>query len=101
MDKCLETVPILAMGKSDKTPFHFGNPVVNLILTALAFLFFLWILRPHVPAQTEIYRWIFATLPATALTLTFYLCLAMYRVTINDHKKRKNQNYTHAPPGSD
>ncbi len=76
------------MGKPDKNPFHFGNPVVNLIITALAFLFFLWILRPHVPAQSEINRWIFATLPAIALTLTFYLCLAMYRVTVNDYKNR-------------
>ncbi len=76
------------MGKSTKQPFHFGNPLVNLVFTALAFLFFLWILRPHVPAQSELYRWIFATLPATALTLTFYLCLAMYRVTVNDHRKR-------------
>ncbi len=79
------------MEKLHKKSVSFGHPIVNIILTALVFLFFLWILRPHVPAQKEINQWVFATLPAIALTLTFYLCLTMYRVTVNDHKKKQKK----------
>ena len=82
--------PFHAMSSSDKNKASFGHPIINLILTGLAFLFFTWILRPHVPVQTELMKWIFSAVGATALTLTFYLSLNMYRVTVNDHKKKTN-----------
>ena len=79
------------MSSSDNKKSGFGNPIVNLLLTGLVFLFWLWLLRPYVPAQTELFKWLFSTFPAIALTVTFYFSLNMYLVTVNDHKARKSR----------
>lgn len=79
------------MSSSDETRAGFGNPIINLILTALVFLFWAWILRPYVPAKTELNQWILASFAGIALTVTFYFALNMFRVTLNDHKQRENQ----------
>ncbi|MCZ6673483.1 MAG: hypothetical protein O7C75_11165 [Verrucomicrobia bacterium] len=79
------------MSSSDQKKANFGNPIINLLITGLVYLFFTWILRPHVPAQTVLYQWIFSGFASMALTATFYLSINMFRVTLNDHKERKNQ----------
>lgn len=77
------------MSSSDQKKANFGNPVVNLFLTALVYLFFTWLLRPYVPAETELLQWVFSAFTSIALMVTFYLALNMFRVTLNDHKERK------------
>ncbi len=79
------------MSNSDEKKAGFGNPIINLFLTGLVFLFFTWLLRPHIPTQSELYQWIFSAFVAGALTITFYMALNMFRVTLNDHKDRESQ----------
>ncbi|MCB1120977.1 MAG: hypothetical protein KJT03_05480 [Verrucomicrobiae bacterium] len=79
------------MSSKEEKKASFGNPLVNLVLTGLVFLFFTWILRPYVPAQTPQYQWIFAAYAATTLTATFYFAINMFMVTFLDHKKRQKQ----------
>ena len=78
------------MSSSDDKKASFGNPIVNLVLTGIVFLFFTWILKPFVPpTNAEWLAWLFSAFAATALTLTFYFSINMFRVTLNDHKNRE------------
>ncbi|QXD24700.1 hypothetical protein F7C95_02015 [Opitutia bacterium ISCC 51] len=77
------------MSSSDEKKAGFGNPIVNLILTGLVFLFFTWILRPYVPAKTVALNWLFSAFAATTLTMTFYFAINMFQVTLRDHKNRE------------
>jgi len=77
------------MSSSDEKKASFGNPIVNLILTGLVFLFFTWILRPFVPAKTEWLNLLFSAYASMTLTLTFYFALNMFRVTLSDHKNNQ------------
>ncbi|MBH53457.1 MAG: hypothetical protein CMI18_03815 [Opitutaceae bacterium] len=79
------------MSSYEEKTANFGNPIVNLIWTGLVFLFFAWILRPHVPAQTELLGWAGSAFASIALTITFYLCINMFRVCLNDYKDFKNK----------
>ena len=79
------------MSSSDEKKATFGNPIVNLVLTGLVFLFFTWILRAFVPATTGATNLIFSAFAALALTVTFYFSLNMFRVTFSDYKHKKNQ----------
>ncbi|MDA0349233.1 MAG: hypothetical protein O3C43_18160 [Verrucomicrobia bacterium] len=74
----------------DKKP-SFGNPIVNLLLTGLVFLFFTWLLRPHVPAQSELLKWAFSAFTSISLMIVFYFSLNMFRVTLNDHNDRQGK----------
>ncbi|MDG2170381.1 MAG: hypothetical protein P8L44_20935 [Opitutales bacterium] len=77
------------MSSSDEKKAGFGNPIVNLILTGLVFLFFTWILRAYVPAKTVWLNWLFSAFAATTLTMTFYFAINMFQVTLRDHKNRE------------
>ena len=79
------------MSSSDEKKATFGNPIVNLVITGLVFLFFTWILRPYVPATSGVVNIIFSAFAAMALTLTFYFSINMYRVTFSDYKNSKDQ----------
>ena len=78
------------MSSSEEKKASFGNPIVNLLLTGLVFLFFTWILRPYVPAKTVWLNWLLSGFAATTLTLTFYFSINMFMVTLNDHKNNDN-----------
>ena len=77
------------MSSSEERTAGFGNPIVNLIWTGLVFLFFTWILKPHVHTQTELFGWIGSAFASVALTITFYMCINMYRVCLNDYKDKR------------
>lgn len=62
--------------------------VIDLILTAIIFCFLSWILRPYVPAQTEVYTNVFAVFTASCLTGLFWLVLQMFRVVYTDMRIR-------------
>ena len=76
------------MSESEEKKANFGNPIVNLFITGLVFIFFTWLLRPYVPAQTDLMRLIGAAFAGTALTLTFYLSINMYRACVIDYKEQ-------------
>ena len=78
------------MSSSDEKKASFGNQIVNLVLTGIVFLFFTWILRPFVPAKTELLNLLFSAYASMTLTLTFYFALNMFRITLDDHKNREN-----------
>ena len=77
------------MSSPDEKKPSFGNPIVNLLLTGFVFLFFTWLLRPYVPAETALMRWVFSAFTSITLMMTFYFALNMFRVTLNDHKDRE------------
>lgn len=79
------------MNSKEEKKASFGNPVVNLILTGLVFLFFTWILRPYVPVQTALYQWLFSAFAAVSLTATFYFAVNMFMVTFIDHRNREKK----------
>ena len=79
------------MSSSDEKKTTFGNPIVNLFLTGLVFLFFTWVLRSFVPAKTEWINLAFSAFAAISLTITFYFALNMYRVTLSNYKNSKDQ----------
>mgnify|MGYP001353210885 CR=1 FL=1 len=62
--------------------------VIDLILTAIIFCFLSWILRPYVPAQTEVYTNVFAVFTASCLSGLFWLVLQMFRVVYTDMRIR-------------
>lgn len=62
--------------------------VIDLILTAIIFSFLSWILRPYVPAQTEVYTNVFAVFTASCLSGLFWLVLQMFRVVYTDMQIR-------------
>ena len=62
--------------------------VIDLILTTIIFCFLSWILRPYVPAQTEVYTNVFAVFTASCLTGLFWLVLQMFRVVYTDMRIR-------------
>gem|GEM_PF-2694661 len=79
------------MSSSEEKKPSFGNPIVNLLLTGLVYLFFTWLLRPYVPAQTELLKWALSAFASIALMIVFYFALNMFRVTLNDHNNRESK----------
>jgi len=77
------------MSSTEEKKSQFGNPIVNLLITGLVFLFFTWILRPYVPAQSALLQWIFSAFMSITLTGTFYFAINMFMVTLIDHKNRE------------
>ena len=65
--------------------------VIDLIITTIVFCFLAWILRPYVPAQTEVYTNIFAIFTASCLAGLFWFVLQMFRVVFTDMQLR-NRN---------
>jgi len=83
--------PFHPMSSSEEKKPSFGNPIVNLLLTGLVYLFFTWLLRPYVPAQTELLKWALSAFASIALMIVFYFALNMFRVTLNDHNNRESK----------
>lgn len=65
--------------------------VVDLVLTALWLTFFSWILRPYVPAQSEVFVTGFSIYTAVCLTGVFWLALSMFRIVFVDHQLSKQE----------
>ncbi len=62
----------------------------DLVITAIWFATLSVILRPYVPAQTEIYRVVIAIITASCLTGVFWLAISMFRVVRVDQSRRNN-----------
>ncbi len=77
------------MDTQEKKAAGFGNPIVNLILTGIVFVFWVIVLRDFVPARTQLVQWIFSAFTAIPLTGVFYFALNMFRVVLNDHNQSK------------
>lgn len=59
------------------------------ILVVVFFLFISEVLRPFVPAQTELWTTVFAYLGGLCLTGVFFLGLQMFRATLTDQRQRR------------
>jgi hypothetical protein len=79
------------MSSTEHKKANFGNPIFNLFLTILVFLFFTWILMPYVPAKSFGLNLALSAFAATTLTVTFYFAVNMFMITLNDHKERSKQ----------
>ncbi len=64
--------------------------VLNLLLTAIWFAFFAFILRPYVPSQSETYQWAIAIFTSFCLTGVFWLAISMFQVVMVDQMRRAN-----------
>ena len=67
------------------------STVIDIILTAIAWLLFTLWFRPHVMSYqpTTVFFWAgFTALPAAA---TFWLCLQMFKVTFKHQQKVKQE----------
>ncbi len=78
------------MNNSENKLIGRGGIVVDIILTIIFFGFFTWILRPYVPAQSEVYVWFFSAFTASCLTGVFYIAVSMFRIVRVDQKNRSN-----------
>ncbi len=64
--------------------------IIDLVLAAMWFVFFAFILRPHVPAQSETYQIVIAIFTSSCLTGVFWIALSMFRVVRVDYMRRAN-----------
>jgi len=65
--------------------------VVDLILTIAVFIFFTFVVRPYVPAQTEFYRVLFSLYTAACLAGVFWMAISMFRVVRVDYFRRSRE----------
>ena len=65
--------------------------VIDLILTALFFLFMREVLIPHVPSQDPIAVNIVASMTSFCMSGVFWLAAGMFRVTLTDHLRNPVQ----------
>ena len=64
--------------------------IIDLVLAAIWFVFFAFILRPYVPAQSETTQIAIAIFTSACLTGVFWLALSMFRVVRVDQMQRAN-----------
>ncbi len=64
--------------------------IIDLVLAAIWFVFFAYILRPYVPDPSETIQLVIAIVTSSCLTGVFWLALSMFRVVRVDQKQRAN-----------
>ena len=79
-----------SMEKSEEKLVSRKGLVFDLVITVIWFVFFAVILQPYVPAQTELYRTVFAIFTSACLTGVFWLAINMFRVVRVDQTRRNN-----------
>ena len=67
------------MAASDKKPFSFVFFAIDLVLVALAFSIFYWLVNSHVPSSDPKMIMLFGALGAGCMTGVFWLALQMLK----------------------
>ncbi len=67
------------MATPEKKPFSLLNLVLDLVLTALAFALFFWLVNSHVPSNDPTMVKVWGGLAAGCLTGVFWLALQMLK----------------------
>jgi len=67
------------MAMPEKKPFSPLNLVIDLVLTALAFAIFFWLVNSHVPSNDPLMIKVWGGLAAGCLTGVFWLALQMLK----------------------
>jgi GNAT superfamily N-acetyltransferase len=67
------------MAPPEKKPFSFVNLVIDLVLTAIAFSIFYWLVNSHVPSSDPAMIMLWGGLAAGCLTGVFWLALQMLK----------------------
>jgi hypothetical protein len=67
------------MATPEKKPFSFFVLIIDLVLTAIAFCIFYWLVNSHVPSNDPAMIKLFGGLGAACMTGVFWLALQMLK----------------------
>ena len=67
------------MATSDKKPFSFVELIIDLLLTAVAFSIFYWLVNSHVPSDDPKMIMFFGASAAACMSGVFWLALQMLK----------------------
>jgi hypothetical protein len=72
-------------------PLGAGRLALDAGLTLAVFVFFVWILRSHVPSNDPFYIWLWGSITASCMAAVFWLALQMFRVVLRAQIEAKNR----------
>ena len=67
------------MATSEKKPFSFFILIVDLVLTAIAFCIFYWLVNSHVPSNDPVMIKLWGGLASACMSGVFWLALQMLK----------------------
>lgn len=76
----------------DKPLISFYGLIFDGLLSIAFFLFMTYVLMPHVPSEDSIVVLIVAGMTSFCMTGVFWLATNMFRVTLVDFQRRKQQD---------
>jgi RsiW-degrading membrane proteinase PrsW (M82 family) len=76
------------MSNSEKPLFNRQTISMDLVLTAVVFVFFTAILRANVPAENPAWVLFWAAFTALPMSGVAFLCIQMFRAVLTDQRRR-------------